>query len=89
MALGAPAKRIAAAFLREAGLLVGVGIAIGLVVAWWLGRYVQNQLYGVVPADRETLVLAAALLAIVAGIASLLPALRAARLTPMAALRDD
>jgi predicted permease len=89
MALGAPAKRIAAAFLREAGVLVGIGLAIGLVVAWWLGRYVQHQLYGVVPADRETLVLAAALLAIVAGIASLLPALRAARLTPMAALRND
>ena len=89
MALGAPGKRIAAAFMREAGVLIAIGLVVGLTVAWWLGRYVQNQLYGVMPADGETFALAAMALTMVAGIASLLPALRASRLTPMSALRDD
>ncbi len=89
MALGAPGRRIAAALLREAGALIAIGLVVGLMVAWWLGRYVQNQLYGVVPADTETIALAAVVLTMVAGIASLLPAMRAARLTPMSALRDD
>jgi predicted permease len=89
MALGAAGGRIAAALLREAGVLIAAGLGVGLVVAWWLGRYVQNQLYGVLPADGGTIALAATTLTMVAGIASLLPALRAARLTPMSALRDD
>ena len=89
MALGASARSIASRLLREAGVLVVLGLGVGLTVAWWLGRYVQNQLYGIAPADRETMALAALVLTMVAGIASLLPALRAARLTPMSALRDD
>jgi predicted permease len=89
MALGAQGRKIAAALLREAGVLIAIGLVVGLMVAWWLGKYVQNQLYDVVPADGETVALAAVVLTTVAGIAALLPALRAARLTPMSALRDD
>jgi predicted permease len=89
MALGASARSIASRLLREAGLLIGVGLGVGLTVAWGLGRYVESQLYGVLPADRETVALAAIALTMVAGIASLLPARRAARLTPMSALRED
>jgi predicted permease len=89
MALGASARGIASRLLREAGALIATGLVVGLMVAWWLGRYVQSQLYGVMPADRETVALAALILTMVAGVASLLPALRAARLTPMSALRDD
>jgi predicted permease len=89
MALGAAARDIAGGIMREAGALIGLGLAIGLIAAWWLGRYVQHQLYGVAPADPLTVLVASATLTIVAVMASLLPARRAARLTPMSALREE
>jgi ABC-type antimicrobial peptide transport system permease subunit len=70
-------------------VLVAIGLAVGFGAAWWLGRYVQNQLYGVQPADTATILIAAVTLAAVAGLASALPARRAARVTPMSALRDE
>jgi predicted permease len=89
MALGALASQIAARVLREAGALVGVGLALGFAAAWWLGRYVQAQLYGVTPADATTIVCAGIALAIVAAIAAVVPARRASRIAPMSALRDE
>ena len=89
MALGALSSQIARAVLREAGVLVAIGLAVGFGAAWWLGRYVQNQLYGVEPADTATILIAALTLAAVAGLASALPARRAARVTPMSALREE
>ena len=52
MALGALSSQIATGVLREAGVLVALGLAVGFGAAWWLGRYVQNQLYGVSPLIR-------------------------------------
>jgi predicted permease len=89
MALGALSSQIARSVLREASVLVAIGLAVGFGAAWWLGRYVQNQLYGVQPADAATILMAAVTLAAVAGLASALPARRAARVTPMSALRDE
>ncbi len=63
MALGALGSQIASGVLREAGMLVVVGLGLGFGAAWWLGRYVQSQLYGVTPADPATIALAAAALA--------------------------
>jgi predicted permease len=89
MALGALSSQIARGVLGEAGRLVGGGLAIGLGAAWWLGRYVQSQLYGVTPADTRTIALAALLLAAIASVAAFLPARRAARVAPMTALREE
>jgi predicted permease len=89
MALGALASQVTSTILREAVLLVAVGIGVGLVAAFWLGRYVQNQLYGLTPADPWTIAAAAIALALVAGLAALVPARRAAHISPMAALRQD
>jgi predicted permease len=89
MALGARAVQVAGGVLREAGGLVAIGLALGFGAAWWLGRFVQSQLYNVTPADAWTIVLAALALGAAAGIASVLPARRAARVSPMAALRDQ
>jgi predicted permease len=89
MALGAPAGQIAGGVMREAGGLIALGLLVGLIAASWLGRYIGNQLYGVAPADPLTILMASLALTVVAGMASLLPARRAARLTPMAALRED
>jgi putative ABC transport system permease protein len=89
MALGALASQIAVRVLREAAVLVTVGLVLGFVAAWWLGRYVQGQLYGVTPADMFTIVLAGIALAAVAAIAAMVPARRASRIAPMSALRDE
>jgi predicted permease len=89
MALGALASQIAARVLREAVILVAVGLVVGLGAAWWLGRYVQAQLYGVTPADTMTIALAGIALSTVAAIAAVVPARRASRIAPMSALRDE
>jgi predicted permease len=89
MALGALGSQVAASVLREAGLLVGVGLACGALAAWGLSRYVRSALYGVTPADPTSIVVAALVLLIAASIASLVPAGRASRISPMAALRDE
>jgi putative ABC transport system permease protein len=89
MALGALASQIAMRVLREAAVLVTVGLVLGFVAAWWLGRYVQGQLYGVTPADTSTIVLAGIALSTVAAIAAMVPARRASRIAPMSALRDE
>ena len=89
MALGAMRSQIASGVLREAGALVSVGLALGFGAAWWLGRYVESQLYGVTPADTSTILMAAVVLTTVAALAAVLPARRAAEISPMAALRQD
>jgi len=89
IALGARGREIARAVLGEAGRLVAVGLVLGLLGAWWLGRYLESQLFGVSPADPRALAVAAALLLSVALAAASIPARRAARIAPMAALRQD
>jgi predicted permease len=89
MALGALARQIASGVLREAGALVALGLALGLGAAWWLGRYVESQLYGVAPTDPRAVLLAAAGLCAVAALAAGVPAWRAARVSPMSALREE
>jgi predicted permease len=89
MALGALEWQIARSVLQEAGVLVGVGLAAGFVAAWWLGRYVESQLYGVTPADGVTIALAAIVLTLAATLAATVPARRAARVSPMTALREE
>jgi ABC-type antimicrobial peptide transport system permease subunit len=69
--------------------LVAVGLAIGLPAAWALGRYIGSQLFGITPTDPATLAAAVIVLAIVAGLAGLIPARRAARINPIRALRYD
>jgi predicted permease len=89
MALGALGSQIASHVLVEAAVLVGIGLLLGGGAAAWLGRFIENQLYGVKPADGLTVALAAASLALVAALAALLPARRASTISPMMALRDQ
>jgi len=70
-------------------LLVAWGSAIGLVACYWLVRLISNQLYGVSPYDPATMVSVALLLAIVALLASYIPARRATKVDPMVALRYE
>jgi ABC-type antimicrobial peptide transport system permease subunit len=89
VALGATSGSISWLVIREVLVIAATGIAIGLPVAWWLGRYVSAQLYGVTPGDPLTVAGAVLLLVVVALAAGLVPSNRAARLNPTAALRVD
>jgi predicted permease len=89
MALGAKAAGVAARVVREAGLLVVGGLVLAAPAAWWLKRYVASQLYGVDAIDAVTLVTAATGLLAIGMLAAGIPARRAARVSPMQALRDE
>jgi predicted permease len=89
MALGADRSKVFALVLREAGLLLGAGIAAGAVLAGYAARLAQTLLYGLTPWDPITFASGAALLGIVSLLASWLPARRAAHLPPTMALREE
>jgi putative ABC transport system permease protein len=89
IALGADRGRVIGMVLREAGLLLIVGLAVGLLLAVWAARAAATLLFGLEPHDPVTLVSAVLLLTAVALGASYGPARRAARLEPMQALRDE
>ncbi len=89
IALGASRVNVMNLVLREAAMLIVTGLVIGSAMAIGLARTASSLLYGLKPGDPFTVGLAATLLAGVAIFASLLPALRAARLEPMMALREE
>jgi predicted permease len=89
MALGAARGDVLWLVMREALMLVGTGIMLGLAGAWGLGRLVSSQLYGVTANDPVTIAAAATLLAMVALVAGYVPALRATRVNPVLALRYE
>lgn len=89
MALGAGRRRVVGLVLREASLLLIIGLALGTLLALAAGRAATALLYGLKPYDPATIAGAIAVLASVALIASYAPARRASRLDPMSALRDE
>ena len=89
MALGADRAAVVKMVMRESGLLLGAGIAIGAVLAVGAARTASALFFGVGPGDPLTFVKAAATLALVAAVASYLPAERAARVDPVLALREE
>ena len=89
IALGATAAQIVRSTCRRAAAPLGLGLLAGLAGAGALGRTLQTFLVGVEPFDAVTLLLVATLLAGVALVASMVPARRAARVDPLAALRCE
>jgi len=89
MALGADCGRVIRLVLREAGLLLAVGLGVGTGLALWAGRAASAMLFGLQPHDPATLAGAIAALAAVALLASYGPARNASRLEPMDALREE
>jgi putative ABC transport system permease protein len=89
IALGSSRGRVIALVLREAILLLAIGLMLGTALAAWAGQAAASLVYGMTPRDPFTLGGAAVLLAIVALCASYGPAWRASRLQPMAALREE
>jgi len=88
MALGAGRRDVLWFILKQGLRLAAQGIALGILLTVALTRFVSAQLYGVSPADPLTFLLVTLLLTIVALAASWLPALRAMRIDPMAAIRE-
>ncbi|HYW31072.1 MAG TPA: ABC transporter permease [Gemmatimonas sp.] len=89
MALGSTRDRVLRLVLRQGMQLALAGVAIGLFGAFALTRLVESQLYGVEATDPTTFVAVTALLTSVALAASLVPAMRATRVDPAIALRDE
>jgi ABC-type antimicrobial peptide transport system permease subunit len=72
------------------GLAIAVpGVLIGTPCSWAAAQLVRAQLYGIAPGDPRVLLIAAALIPATVLAASLVPALRASRVTPVEALRED
>lgn len=87
-AVGADYWDIVALFARKSALLSTIGVMIGLGVSVAVMRTLQHFLYGVTPTDPPTLVGAVIVFAVVAGIATYVPARRAAKLDPAAAILE-
>jgi putative ABC transport system permease protein len=89
MALGAARRNVLGMVMRQGLLLVGIGVVVGVAGALALTRLIASQLFGVQPSDPTTFVLVAMTLVSVAALATLVPAMRATRVDPVVALRDE
>lgn len=88
-ALGATRQRLVGLVLRQALVLVGIGVAAGLTIAMIAGPRIEPMLYEVSPRDPLVLALVAVTMLAVAVMAAALPATRATRVDPSEALRAD
>ena len=89
VALGAPGWRVTGLVLGDAIACVGAGIAGGLALAFAAAPAIRGYLFGVEPRDGVTLIAACALVFTAALLAAYLPARRAAKVDPSAALRAE
>ncbi|HXT73838.1 MAG TPA: FtsX-like permease family protein, partial [Candidatus Angelobacter sp.] len=89
MALGANRSSVVQLVLRGAFERVLIGLLLGLPLAVGAGRLISSQLYGVSSWDPLALTLAAGALAMCSFIAAVIPATRAASISPMTALRIE
>ena len=89
MALGAEGADLRKMVIRQGMSLAGLGILIGLAGALALSRLITTLLFGVYPNDPVSFAAIAALLALVAFLATWLPARRATQVDPLTALRYE
>jgi putative ABC transport system permease protein len=89
MALGATRVSVAKLVLRQGAILIGAGLAAGLLLAFATGRLIKGFLYEVKPLDVSTYVAVAVTLTVIGLVAAVIPARRAASIQPMQALRDE
>jgi ABC-type antimicrobial peptide transport system permease subunit len=87
LALGSAQGEVRLRFVKQALILVAIGVAVGLTAALGLTRLMTSQLFGVSPMDLATHVTVALVLLAAAGVASFVSAHRAATLDPVEVLR--
>lgn len=89
LALGAPRPSVLWMILKEALLLLSIGVVLGGFLLYATVRFIQGMLYRISAFDPVTLLAAVVVLAAVAFVAAFLPAFRASRVDPMVALRYE
>jgi putative ABC transport system permease protein len=89
MSLGADTRRVVTRVLAQSGMMVGPGLVLGLIGSLAASRLLAQVLFEVTPTDPATLVVVSGTLALVALLASAVPAWRAARIDPVRALRNE
>jgi putative ABC transport system permease protein len=89
MALGASSRQIRGSIVGEGVRLTAIGLVIGLVLSLGVGRLMTSLLFGISPFDPVTLGAVFALFLTVSLVASVVPALRAARVDPSGVLKSD
>jgi predicted permease len=89
MALGAGRGQVVALVVRGALGLILCGLALGLPLALYSGKFLGDQLYGMSPYNFAVTAISVAALALAAFVACLIPALRASRISPLEALRAE
>ncbi len=89
MALGATRGSVLGLFVRQAVLLAGIGVIVGLAGAFGVTRFLRSMLTGISTTDPWVFVVAPSVLVVVAIAAALWPAARAARVDPASALRGE
>ena len=89
MALGARAGNVLSMIMRNGVTLVLTGIVIGIAGALALTRFLTTLLFGVTPTDSMTFVVVSIVFFVIAIVASLIPAVRATRVDPVVALRNE
>jgi len=88
MALGATRRQVVSMVLGETFWVVAIGLSIGVVGAYFAAKSAAALLYGMTGSSVVFLVLGSLVLAVIAGLASVIPASRAARMNPTTALRE-
>jgi predicted permease len=88
MSLGADRGRVERMVLREGGVLLVLGLALGVVGAILSARVIRGLLFGVEPYDPATMVSVSVLMAVIGLVACWIPALRAARIDPAITMRS-
>jgi len=89
LALGAQPKDILRMVIEQGMIPVLIGLGLGIALAFGLTRLIASQLYQVSPTDPASFALATLLLAVIALAACFFPALRATRIDPIKALREE
>jgi predicted permease len=89
VALGARRVEVVRMVLRDALLLVGIGVMVGIPLTLAASRIIRNQLHGVEPNDPIAFGVALGVLGLGAVLAAAVPALRASRVAPVVALRAE
>ena len=89
IALGATPAQLVADVVRQALTLAAIGLAIGLIAALLLGRLLTSLLHGVPVTDALTLAVTIGAFLAITALAGFIPARRASKIDPLAALRSE